>query len=119
MARTRAKSAGGGTSIVTGTYTGDGATTQAIVGVGFIPRAVQIYVQSDVAQPLGYPMGWKTNQDGVNAFLPHYETGNVYEADHIVSLDVDGFTVGDGTATVWGNVLNVLGRVYAYACWGT
>ncbi|MCJ7560481.1 hypothetical protein MUO79_07665 [Candidatus Bathyarchaeota archaeon] len=106
-----------GGNLATGTYTGDGAATQAIVGVGFRPRFVQIYDHlnpNDVFTSLP----WKTSSDATETwFIPVIGANNYrYENDQIISLDADGFTVGDGTPFL--NELNVLGREYTYVCVG-
>lgn len=97
----------------TGTYTGDGVATQAIVGVGFQPTTVYIYPQVNLAVGLAH----KTDQNaGGIAYLLDAPTGGAqwcYQTDEIVSLDADGFTVGDGTPLAR-NDLNILGRIYTY-----
>jgi len=116
--RTLAKSVGVG-RFVTGTYTGNGAATQAIVGVGFQPRFVLIYTQFQALR-----RAMKTDRDGLNTAMTEWAvvSGSVeyhYETDQIISLDADGFTVGDGTgdANVW-NLLNENGAVYTYVAFG-
>lgn len=100
--------AGAQLSIVTGEYTGDGAATKAISGIGFLPRRVDIIPQIDGSSALHI----KTDQEGTMAFV-----NGQYEADHIISLDADGFTVGDGTGGTGGNSANVNLRVYTYIAW--
>lgn len=92
----------------TGTYTGDGGATQAITTVGFQPRAVIIFPQIASAGLLSF----KTNQDTTYAYA---SAG--YQVDHIISLDSNGFTVGDGTGS--SNYLNVSARVYTYIALGS
>ena len=99
--------------IKTGTYTGNAAATKAITGVGFQPKAVQIYPQS---QTVGYRWWWKTDQDGTYAASDTDSSNVKYLTDHIISLDADGFTIGDGTGD--DNRLNANGVVYTYICWG-
>lgn len=93
--------------LATGTYTGDAATTKAITGAGFQPRYLQIWSQinGDVNNIVAY----KSNQDGTRAFY-----NNAYQNDQIISLDADGFTVGDGTGAGASNILNVSARVYTW-----
>lgn len=94
MVRTRGQSPGGGGGPVTGTYTGDGAPVQAIVGVGFQPIFVIIYAHVDV-----HTWDWalKSDQDGLNAtyYQPAFNRWN-YGANQVISLDADGFTVPAG-----------------------
>lgn len=94
----------GGARVATGTYTGNGAATQAITGVGFQPRMLLIYPQLASAV---FPFV-KSDQDGLNA----WGTNNAGGTDQIISLDADGFTVGDGTPST--NHCNVNLRVYTY-----
>ena len=42
-------------------------------------------------------------------------SATIYKDDHIISLDADGFTVGDGTGD--GNRMNANGIVYEYLAW--
>ena len=103
--------------LATGTYTGDGAATQAILGVGFQPQAVYIYPQVDVTVGPAF----KTDQNaGGLAYLMDSPTGPDqwrWQTDEIISLDADGFTVGDGTPLAR-NDFNVLGRIYTYIAFG-
>ena len=118
--KTGAKSpVGGGVPLATGTYTGDGNATQAIVNVGFQPKFVLIYLQTVG----GFVLSWgqKTDQDGLNTQVStNYGFGGNqvfhYDLDHIISLDAGGFTVGDGTGNA--NVFNVLAQVYTWVAWG-
>lgn len=98
--------------MATGTYTGDGNATKGITGVGFQPKYVRIFCHG--ASYIGVRCE-KTDQDGVYSM-----GGDVnlvqYLADGIISLDADGFTVGDGTgwAANWWNLNN---NVYTYIAW--
>lgn len=101
--------------IVTGTYTGNGAATQAITGLGFKPRRLEIWAQGVSGNNANLAI--KTDRDGTDTFLT-FGAGGAFSgtyADHIISLDSDGFTVGDGTASM--NLLNVNLRVYTIAAW--
>jgi len=103
---------GGGTKLATGSYTGNGGATQAITGVGFQPKVLYASVRTAGA-------GWeakKTDVDGTAAKLL-WHTTFVYENDHIISLDADGFTVGDGTGGV-GNAMNAAARVCTFVALG-
>ena len=116
--RTIAKSVGVG-RFATGTYTGDGGATQAITGVGFQPIVLIIHPQFGIANTADGP-AIKTDQDGLFAYV--YD-GRVlvfawrWQTDMIISLDADGFTVGDGTPLAL-NFLNMVDGPYAYTCWG-
>ena len=95
-----------------GTYTGNGGLTQAITGLGFQPKHVIIYPQ--LPGTTGSYIGLKCSDDGINTFIQRVNAlGNQWEADHIISLDADGFTVGDGSGGA-GNFFNVNLRNYAY-----
>ena len=93
----------------TGEYTGDGNATQAITGVGFQPKYLMIYCQVST-KPSPF---LKTDQDSTYCF---YDQGSdmYYEVDYIISLDADGFTVGDGTGGSTAEDTNVTSRVYTY-----
>ncbi len=94
-------------TIKTGTYTGNGNATQAITGVGFVPTALFIFKMADASNWGGYV---KTTEMGAYA-RQIYNNGR-YKVDHIISLDADGFTVGDSTP--FSNQVNENGAVYAY-----
>jgi len=81
-----------------------------------VPKVVIILQQFD---DTGLPMGFKTDQDGpyAQAINPGRAALD-YEEDHIISLDSDGFTVGDGTGTSSGNSFNYNGRGYSFICLG-
>lgn len=103
-------------TIVTGTYTGNGNATQAITGLGFKPRAIVAYKQG-TGNPISH-YAIKLDRDGTNTnALVNVGAGlgGVYTTDLIISMDTDGFTVGDGTGL--GNVLNTNLVVYAYVAW--
>lgn len=89
-----------------GTYTGDAAATKAITGVGFQPTFLIIY-----AQVAARAVGIKTSQDTTAAFVLVSAAASLYNDDQIISLDADGFTVGDGTLTA--NHMN-LAQAYVY-----
>jgi len=113
MVRTRTSTLGAASKFVTGTYIGDGAATQAIVGVGFQPKGIIIYVQSNVMPH--YMPHYKITQDGLNSI---WGGGTwVYINDNIISLDADGFTVGDNTFG-GANLLNINLVQYTYIAFG-
>ena len=92
-----------------GTYVGDAAATLAITGIGFRPNLVIIWPQIPGAG--GYYIAFKCTDDALLTFIE--KTGNrEYVVDMIISLDADGFTVGDGTGSA--NYMNVAARNYAY-----
>lgn len=95
-----------------GTYTGDAAATLAVTGVGFRPALLIIY-----AQVADRAMGIKTIIDTTGAFVivSGADALNLYNDDQIISLDADGFTVGDGTGTA--NHMN-LAQAYVYIAFG-
>ena len=101
-----------GTRLATGTYTGNGGANQAIAGLGFQPRCV-IVTRHENTIDSGFYM--KNDQMGVNAVsleLDGAVAGYWYAPNIIISLDADGFTVG--------NLLGVnLGATdYSYQAWG-
>ncbi len=116
--RTRAASAAGGVRVATGIYTGDGAATQAIVGVGFQPRFLIIFKMESVLGNV-IAMFMKSTVDGLNAKMYSVPwTTWWYVPDFIISLDADGFTVGDGAAHPFGNQTNILDTNYTYIAYG-
>jgi len=96
----------------TGTYTGDGAATLVITGVGFQPRFVFIVLQSDFEQDQIF---FKSDQDGLYA-KQIFTSDLRWDVDVIISLDADGFTIGDGSTSI--NLVNCVDLVYAFMCWG-
>jgi len=103
----------------TGSYTGNPNATQSVTGVNFQPEFVIVWARVDgsgVISPV-----FKIASDGTKSLHGTFLSPNAaaqYEDDHIVSLDVDGFTVGDGTGASYGNVCNVNTRVYSYVAFG-
>lgn len=91
---------------VTGTYTGDGGSSQAISGIGFQPKVVIVYENSSSAVLTGVFM--KTSSDPTT-WCVRISNGDIQD-DRIRSLDSDGFTVG-GTAA---NEANENTVVYTY-----
>jgi len=113
--KTDASSPSGGVQIATGTYTGDGAATQAITGVGFQPRFVMIWC-TNPDQAERRTLGLKADVDGINAGAHGAGIAALrYSSDLIISLDADGFTVGDGTPLGF-NYLNFATIVYRFVC---
>lgn len=100
--------ASSGAQIYVGSYTGDAAATKAITGVGFTPKKVEIYRRVD--SPGATYSGRRATGDTATDLY-----GAGYKADHIVSLDADGFTVGDGTGDTMR--LNVSGSTYTFIAW--
>ncbi len=93
---------------VTGEYTGDGTATQSI-SVGFQPKVVIIYTQAASVTSM---LVVKTDQDGTGSYTLTYG----FATDHVISLDANGFTVGDGTGG--SNLYNVNARLYTYIAFG-
>ena len=102
-----------GVQMATGSYTGDGAATQAIIGIGFQPELIMVWRETDTS----FNRAFKTDQDGLFTFF--FASGpntTKYVVDMIISLDADGFTVGDGTGYVNCFNANLVG--YRFAAWG-
>lgn len=90
--------------LAVGTYLGDAGLTQAIVGLGFRPRWIMIWAEVDNQASNPFT---KSDQDGAETLFFNRGTGDwVYLDDTIISLDEDGFTVGDSTGHGLGNVAN-------------
>lgn len=82
-------------SFKSGTYTGDGGTTKAITGVGFLPKVVIIFATlgtGDAAACL-----WKTSDmtTGATGGTANFGENGLLTTGQIDSLDSDGFTVRD------------------------
>jgi hypothetical protein len=88
-----------GCKIATGTYDGDGATSQAITGLGFQPKYVKIWKHPgsegdiEIFEKLDQTWGDYAVAHTVAATDEHY----VYD-NRISSLDSNGFTVDDDGA---------------------
>lgn len=101
----------------TGSYTGDGSTSQAITGVGFRPKVLIILLPiSDGSSSI---FGITTTSlmardpQGLGLFM---STGAVTNLDNrFISLDSDGFTVSDDGGDVFPNTN---AQIYDYIAWG-
>ena len=82
-----------GAKLATGKYDGDGAPTQAITGVGFKPKVVIIYKRINDS-PAGV---WiKTDKDSAYSWFAKVSAGLCeWKTGYIISLDNDGFTIGN------------------------
>ena len=114
--------AGGGVCrITTGTYTGDGATSQAITGVGFQPKFVAV-VARQTSNATGAWVGFTTDQivddnaaGGSISLESVWSNAGQFRTNEIISLDSDGFTVDDDGADA---DPNTNGQVYNYLAMG-
>lgn len=97
----------------TGTYTGDGNATQTIAGVGFQPVVVILYKETSHI----YDLARKATPDGTKTDYVQATATWLWYDDDIISLDADGFTVGDGTGAGVNN-WNVNLQVYTYIAFG-
>lgn len=89
-----------GASIATGTYTGDGATSQAITGVGFTPKFVQI-TDRITADGNSLFMMFTSNviiDDSASGAAVAVGNTVVMQDNTIIALGSDGFTVDDDGA---------------------
>jgi hypothetical protein len=84
-------------TFATGSYTGNGAATQAVTGLGFQPSTIQIYNRLNAS--LNLYIWWKSSADGTKSKTERVAGADTYLDDMIISLDSDGFTVGDGTGS--------------------
>lgn len=100
--------------IKTGTYTGDGTTSQAITGIGFQPKWVWVwrYLASE---------GWaaphfKSDEESGDMSITITAANEGYRRDNrLISLDADGFTVDDDGNDSNPNTLN---STYIYIAFG-
>jgi len=97
----------------TGTYTGDGTTSQAITGVGFQPKVLWIFTHPTVHS--GTEQFFiKLDQDWSTFCLYVSSAQQITLDGRINTLDSDGFTVDD--AGVNGQP-NTNAEVYDYVVW--
>lgn len=106
--------------IKTGTYTGDGTTSQAITGVGFAPKFVMIWHAVTAGNNSIVFTTTDTIVDNDASGLAHLIASsgagsNTMEANRIISLDSDGFTVDDSGTD---SAPNANGASYEYMCLG-
>ena len=103
----------------TGTYTGDGATSQAITGVGFQPQYVKIVPRETVNNTnVGIFETWTEVMDdnAAGGAIKHTGSGgHDFSTNTIISLDSDGFTVDDNGSD---QNPNENSQVYNYVCFG-
>ena len=78
-----------GMNVAYGSYTGNGVDGRSIIGVGFTPDFVLITGVSDPH--------FRTAQHEGDTLSSYFAFGATDEANHIKSIDVDGFTVGNDT----------------------
>ena len=99
--------------VVTGTYTGDGAAGgQSITGVGFQPKFIMITRHDDT---VSFGTFMKDDQMGTRAVVWQMDgaaAGHRYSNDVIISLDADGFTIGN-TLSINNNL-----SIYSYVVFG-
>ena len=101
--------------IKTGSYTGDGATSQGITGVGFQPKFVMVWEHPTAAGNSQSFM--KLDQTWSTFCFMYSDTGGSDEIkdDRIISLDADGFTVDDNGSD---DHPNANGTTYDYMALG-
>jgi hypothetical protein len=107
--------------IATGTYTGDGATSQAVSGVGFEPKWVRIFERS-TSNGAGIWIGETTDTivddnaaGGSVTYEATWTAAGQFRTNEIISLDTDGFTVDDDSADAHPNKNST---VYSYIAIG-
>ena len=94
--------------IKVGTYTGDGAQDQGIAGVGFTPTVVLLCADDGAGGDSGYI---KISGMGTSALA---SASGAVIANHLISLDADGFSVDDNAAD---DHPNTNGQGYVYVAW--
>jgi len=84
--------------IATGSYTGDGATSQAITGVGFQPSFVvlSMRVTADGGAWLALTADVIVDDNAAGGMIDI--SNNTFDDNSVISLDADGFTVDDNGA---------------------
>lgn len=107
-------------SMKTGTYTGDGTTSQSITGIGFQPKYVRIWNRLTVDGEGTTDMPTETTDtimdDNVDGGAIEYAGDKMkFQTNKIISLDADGFTVHDAGED---DHPNKNGQVYNYLAFG-
>ena len=101
--------------IVSGTYTGDGTTSQAITGLGGTPKYLRIWEQktTDTSALFIFETTTEIIGDiaGGGSIRKSDSDAFRFKDNRVVSLDSDGFTVGDDSIDAHPNKN---GRVYNY-----
>ena len=107
--------------IKTGTYTGDGATSLAITGVGFQPVFLAIASRATSDGSAAW-VGFTTDQimddnnsGGSISLEAVWNNAGQFRTNEIISLDTDGFTVDDDGADAHPNKNS---QVYNYLAIG-
>lgn len=94
-----------------GIYTGNGAATQSITGLGFKPTIFLIWEQQQT-----WCYGYKLTQNGVNAGYWAWSASiQGYNDNLIISLDDNGFTVGNRIFDGGSDNFNFNGRLFSWA----
>lgn len=101
-------------AIKVGSYTGDGGTTKAITGVGFLPVLCIVWMRHHTDNNRGLAI--RATGDTYSLSLNAGNTQVSYE-DYIQTLDADGFTVED-LATSGEFRSNKSGKSYTYVAFG-
>ena len=99
---------------MTGQYTGDGTRNHAITGIGFRPKFLHINRRMTV-DASATQLQVKDDYMPANGCVQHSAAETNFYIDMIISLDADGFTVGDYNADL---PPNKLGELYTFCCWG-
>ena len=104
-----------GAKIATGQYTGDGTVDQYITGIGFQPQFVQIWGHEEVEDTQLYKFTKTSTIMGGDRCVYEYANYQRVRDNRIISLDADGFSVGDmGTDFD----PNTLGSTYDWIAFG-
>ena len=98
----------------TGTYTGDGTESQAITGIGFLPKALFITERRTSGGDAVDPYFVTNEIVDDNASGGVIDLGNSkFETDKVLSLDADGFTVDDNGSDEHPNESGTIYNYYA------
>lgn len=105
--------------IKTGSYTGDGATSLAITGLGFAPKYVKIWLRQTVdttVSSIFETTDTIVDDNAAGGAHAHKGAGgHQFNANQIIALGTDGFTVDDAGIDADPNKLN---QVYNYLAMG-
>jgi hypothetical protein len=103
-----------GSSIAEGKYTGDGATSLAISGLGFAPKMVFITQISFSGTTETHVAMDSSVEDVGDGHSWRMSDGQIYD-NRIIALGTDGFTVDDDNSDAHPNKNS---QVYNYVAWG-
>ena len=99
--------------IKTGTYTGDGSTSYAVTGIGFLPKYVRIWLDGNAA--VSTPVYEKSTEHNTTMAVLDLDADTDTVDNAVIALGGDGFTVDDAGTDAHPNKN---AQAYCYLCLG-